>query len=218
LSLENVDSQKSEIESVQAEDHRRSERRLGRGLEDVSHLFLSQPDGRPAEKLGEPDTSFESTIGVPDQPKSPLILRASPALNLESLVSLLNIHTAILEEGMHAIDTGIPCDPYGPVNLLAVDATERLVIIDVDTVQNNELLLRGIAHFDWFVCNNPIIRRMYHGHTINFSTQPRLFLAAPGFSALFKCAARRSICPQVSCLIYRTVATPGGPGIFFERA
>jgi hypothetical protein len=218
LGFKKVDSQKSEIEGAQPEDHRRTEKRLARGLEDVSHLFLSQPTGRPAEKGEEQNTPCEQALPEPAQPRTPIVLHASPALNRELLVSLLNKYTAVLEEGMHAIDSNVPCDPYGPIDLLAVDGADQLAVVDVDTAPNNELFLRGIAHYDWFVRNNPIIRRMYHGRVINFSAQPRLFLVAPDFSPLLKCAAQRSACPQVYCFGYRTVAMPGGMGVLFERA
>jgi hypothetical protein len=213
-----MDSQKDENTGMQPEDRRRSERRLARGLEDVSHLFLSQTADKPAEKGAEQNTPDEQTQSDLSQPKSPIVLRASSSLTRELLISLLNKNTSILEEGMFTIDTGIPCDPFGSIDLLAVDGANQLVIIDIDSNQNNELFLRGIAHFDWFVRNTPIVRRMYHGRVINFSAQPRLFLVASDFSLLFKCAAQRSACPQVCCFGFRTIAMPGGMGVFVERA
>jgi hypothetical protein len=215
--FDTVDSQKNGIESAQLEEHRRTERRLARGLEDVSHLFLSQSAGKPGEKGDEQSPPGEPSIAEQSAPRGPLILRASSPPDRELLISLMNKNTAVLEDGMHAIDISIPCDPFGPIDLLAVDGEEQLVVIDVDSDRNNDLYLRGVAHYDWFVRNSPIIRRMYHGRVINFSAPPRVFLVAPDFSPLLRCVVRRNTSPQILCYGYRTVAVPGSTGILFER-
>lgn len=119
---------------------------------------------------------------------------------------------------MYTIDENIPCEPYGFIDLVAVDSRDQLCIVNVDVAPKDESLLRGIAHFDWVARNTQIVRRMYRGRVIDFSAQPRLFLVAPGFSPLLKCVARRSASPEVSCVAYRIVAIPEGCGILFERA
>jgi len=125
---------------------------------------------------------------------------------------------AVIEEGLRAIDENVPCDPLGFIDLVAVDSRDQLCIINVDAAQNDESFLRGIACFDWILRNKPIVRRMYQGRVVNYSAQPRLFLVAPVFSPLLKCAARHSTSPEVSCVAYRAVAMPGGVGILFEHA
>jgi hypothetical protein len=160
----------------------------------------------------------EQVLSEPAQPITPILLRASPAINRELLITLLNKNAAVLEEGMRTIDANVPCDPFGPIDLVAVDSFDQLSIINIDTSLNNDLLLRGIGHFDWIARNIPIVRRMYQGRVINFAAPPRLFLVAPDFSPLLKCAAQRSASPKVSCFGYRTVGISGGVGILFERA
>jgi len=132
------------------------------------------------------------------------------------LLSLLSRNAAVLENGMRAIDSNISCDLFGSIDLLALDGLDQFVIIDVDIVQNDSSLLRGIGHFDWFSRNTQIIRRMHHGRGINFSAPPRLFLVAPDFSSLLKCAAKRSVSPHICCFAYRAVAISGGVGVLFE--
>ena len=191
----------------QLQDQRRTEKKLARGLEDVSHLFLSQTAPLPAEQEnpGQPGEAPES-VSV----KTPVVLHASQAISRELLISLLHRNTAVLEDGMHAIDTNIPCEPFGPVDILALDSLDQLVLIDIETEPQDTLLLRGISQLDWFERNTPILRRMYQGRVVNFSARPRLFLVAPSFSPLSKCAAERSTCAPVYCFGYRTVALPGG--------
>ena len=212
-----MDSQRDEIADVPLEENHRTEKRLARGLEDVSHLFLSQPSDKPPAMEVDPQTPHEQVASEPAQSKIPFLLRPSAAINRELLISLLNSNAAVLEEGLRVIDTNVPCHPFGPIDLMATDSLDRLSILNVDIIQDNESLLRGIAHFDWLARNMPIVRRMYQGRTINFSSPPRLFLVAPGFSPLLKCVAQRSASPKVSCFEYRTAALPGGMGILFER-
>jgi hypothetical protein len=187
-------------------------------LEEVSHLFLSQSPDRPAEKAKTSDMAPVHAPSPRAQSRSPFLLRDSPAVSRELIAQLLNGNTAVLEEGMCTIDANIPCDPFGFIDLVAVDSQNQLCLINIDVAQKDDLLLRGMAFADWVVRNTPIVRRMYQGRAINFSAHPRLFLIAPGFSALLKCVARSGVSPKVCLFEYRTVAMPGGVGILLEHA
>lgn len=183
----------------------------------MSHLFLTQPSNRPAEKAEEQNSSLGQTPSEPVKPQIPVLLHSSPDVNRELLISLLNDNTAVLEEGLRAIDANVPCAPFGSMDLVALGNLDQLSVIHVDTMQNDVSLLRGIAHVDWLVRNMPIVRRMYQARGINFSIPPRLFLVAPGFSPLLQCVAQRIISPRISCFAYRAATAPGGVGILFER-
>ncbi len=214
----NLDLKRNEMAEASLEESRRTEKRLSRGLEDVSHLFLSQSRDRPAEKAETPDIAPAQVPSERGQSRTPFLLHDSPTVSRELILGFLHRSAAVLEEGLHAIDESIPCDPFGSIDLVAVDGQDHLCIINVDVDLKDESLLRGIAYFDWIVRNSPIVRRMYQGRVINFSAQPRLFLVAPVFSPLLKCVAQRSTSPKVSCFAYRTIAMPGGVGILFEQA
>jgi hypothetical protein len=213
-----LDLQRKKLVEDALEENRRTENRLSRGLEDVSHLFLSQSPDRQAEKAEIPDITPAQAPSERIQSRTPFLLHNSRDVSRESILGFLNVSAAVLEEGLRAIDANIPCDPFGFIDLVAVDNQDQLCIINVDVVQKDDSLLRGIAYFDWIVRNTPIVRRMYQGRVINFSAQPRLFLVAPGFSPLLKCVAQRSTSPEVCCFAYRAVAMPGGIGILFENA
>jgi len=194
-----------------------AENPLPRGLEQVSHLFLSQ--AQPVRAIPESPAPSPGTRGTPrpgDQSLT-VVLRPCRFLAREQLVSLLRKQTAALEIGMKAIDANIPCDALGSIELLALDSANQLAIIDVEEYPNDGLLLRGISHFDWIVRNISIVRRVYEGQVINFSVQPRLFLVAPEFSPLFQCATRQITGLQINCLKYHALALSGGAGIFFEN-
>jgi len=178
----------------------RSDKPLGRGLEDVSHLFLSQKE-RPSPSPG---------------PRGGIALLRSASVTRDRLAVMLMEFAGALEDGLRTIDTNIPCHPCGDIDFLAVSRASQLTIIDLDTTVSDSLLLRGIGHFDWVVRNMANVQRMYREQAINFSRQPRLLLLAPQFSLLLRSVARQITCPQIQWIRYHTVDASSGPGVLFE--
>ncbi|PYN52617.1 MAG: hypothetical protein DMD97_00655 [Candidatus Rokuibacteriota bacterium] len=121
-----------------------------------------------------------------------------------------------LEEGLRTIDAKIPCYPCGEIDLLAVDRTSKLTIIDFDTTLNDGLLLRGLGHFDWIVRNTQNVQRMYPAQRVDASLPPRLILLAPQFSPLLRRVMQQLTRPQIQWVRYLAVETLAGPGILFE--
>jgi len=187
-----------------ADGQSRGDRPLGRGLEDVSHLFLSQ-------RIPEPERSSPAPA-----PRAGVALLRPASVSKERLTGVLREFVGALEDGLKPIDANIPCHPCGEIDLLAMSRSSQLTIIDADTTVNDGLLLRGLGHFDWAVRNMPNLRRMYREHAVNFSLQPRLVLLAPQFSVLLQSAGRQISCPQIQWIRYHVVDAAGGPGILFE--
>ena len=189
--------------------------RVGRGLDQVSHLFLSHV----AERAARGRSGNGSELPEHAQENQPLefVRRASRVVDRERLVSLLHEQPEALKEGLKVIDADLPCETPGNVELLGLDTTSRLVVIDVEDKPNDSLLLRGMAHLDWVVGNTALLRRIYREQLINFSLQPQLFLVAPDFSPLFRFAMRHMRSLQIQCIKYDAVALPAGIGIFCEH-
>jgi hypothetical protein len=210
---------RNEIDQDEADDSvtvpgaGRSHRPLGRGLEDVSHLFLSHRGGEAAAPGPVP-----SAVGTPPpsgSPESIALLRPAPVTRDWLAITLMKFDGA-LEDGLRVIDTNIPCHPCGEIDLLAVDRAGLLTIIDFDTTSNDNLLLRGIGHFDWVVQHLPNVARMYREHAVNLGLPPRLVLVAPEFSALLRSVARQITRPHTRWVRYHVVDVSGGAGILFE--
>jgi hypothetical protein len=178
---------------------------LGRGLHDVSHLFLSGPPAAgPAERAKD------------DGHEAPRLLHGCPAPDRQQLVSFLGRHIEALEAGLQALDASLPCESCGEIDLLAVDGGHRLAIVDLETGADDRLLLRGLAHFDWMIRNVFTLRRMYQGSAIDFSLRPRVFLVAPRLSWMVRCAARQIGAPKISWCTYRAVALGDGVGVVID--
>jgi hypothetical protein len=194
---------------------RRPDKPLGRGLDDVSHLFLSP---KPAE-ASAPDHSAPRSRERPSPlaaSRGGVALLRPATLSRDRLPALVAEFAGALEDGLRAIDTSIPCHPCGEIDLLAVSRAGHVTIVDVDAGANDALLARGLAHFHWVVRNMPNLRRMYREPAINFSLQPRLVLLAPQFSALLRSMARQLSGPQVQWVRYHAVESAGGPAVLFE--
>lgn len=194
----------------------RSDRPLGRGLEDVAHVFLSpEAEERGTDPTGgrRPGRPLPREEAVP----SALLLRPAAQVTRQQVAAALKEFEGALEEGLRELDAEVPCAPCGEIDLLAVDRGNQLTIIDFDTTSSDELLIRGLGQVDWVVANVPNLRRMYRGQAINFSLPPRLFLLAPQFSSRVRRAACQITRLQIDWVRYHFVETPGRAGIFFER-
>jgi hypothetical protein len=184
---------------------------LGRGLEHVSHLFLSPKAGDAPARSPEPNSS------APADSRGNAVVLRPVQLTRDRLAAILPLDwSGALEEGLRTIDARIPCDPCGEIDVLAVDRTSKLTIIDFDTTVDDGLLVRGLGHFDWVVRNAQNIQRMYPADTVDCSLPPRLVLLAPQFSAVLRRVMRQFTHPQIQWVRFHTVDTPGGIGILFE--
>jgi len=198
-----------EVEKHQAE------KVLPRELEQVSNLFLSRYTANGSALPVPRSISHEKTPSPEEE--QPLKVVSRRFLKRDQLLSLLRKQPAALEEGMRLIDINVPCESSGSIALLGLDCTNQLTIIDLDDSPNEELLLRGLGHFEWMVRNHSIVNRMYREQPIDFSLQPRLMLVAPEFSPLTRSVVRLITAPRIHCLKYHSFGLAEGAGVFFER-
>ena len=187
---------------------------LGRGLEDVSHLFAPTTQGPTGEPTG--GQASERVLVRPGARAGAAVLRPGEPITRDQLTATLRECQGALEDNMRAIDVRIPCCPYGEIDLLALDRTNQLTIIDVDIALADGLLLRGVSQIDWVMRNVANVQRTYQGWMIDGSRQPRLVLVAPRFSPFLRSAVRQITTPDITCFRYHGVELSGGTGILFE--
>jgi len=198
-----------------AEGGGRLDKPLGRGLEDISHLFRSgaRSEATPNEhsSCGSPQHASTSS------PAGGVLLERRMSLTRDQLAPLLKQFHGALEEGLTSIDSEIACPPCGQIDLLGLSRSNQLTVIDFNTNADEGLLIRGIDHVDWVTRNMPIIRRLYPSYTINYSLPAALMLVAPQFSRALRSVARQILCPTIKWVRYCALESSGGLGIFFER-
>jgi hypothetical protein len=198
-----------------AEAGGRLDRPLGRGLEDISHLFQS---GRRGEAMANEHPSSGSPHHVAtSSPAGAVLLGRRMSLTRDQFAPLLKEFHGALEEGLTSIDSEIACPPCGRIDLLGLSRSNQLTIIAFNTNADEGLLIRGLGHVDWVTRNMPIIRRLYPSHTIDYSLPPALMLVAPQFSPALRSVARQVRCPTIKWIRYCALESSVGLGIFFER-
>jgi hypothetical protein len=185
-------------------------------LEQVSRVFLTQ---QPPERFVGPGAERPSARPRRDDEAAggPVLLRPARQPDRQAVGLALKEYVAALEDGLKLIDGGIPCPPCGEIDFVAVDRANQLAVIDFETTDCDELLIRGLGHADWMGGNVGNLRRMFRGSSINFSLQPRLFLLAPRFSSRVRCAARQVATPEIAWVRYQLVEMGETTGMFFER-
>lgn len=193
----------------------RAPRALGRGLEEVSHVFLQRSPAEPppsarAPRGTEPTSVVATRAGT-------LLLRPSTRITREHVLITLKELSGALEDGLRVFDNSLPCDPFGEIDLLAVDRSNRLAVIDLAVAADDGLLLRGLSHLDWTTRNAANLKRMNPGLVADFTHRPRLLLVAPQFSPRLKSAIHQAGGLEVACFRYHGVDISDRIGIFFER-
>jgi hypothetical protein len=192
-------------------------RTLGRGLADVSHLFLQRTvNNLPA---GEQGIAGEARSGATQAGTGAgtILVQPSAAAARAALIATLKESRGALERNLRVIDVGLPCVPYGEIDLVALDGFNQLTIIDVDCSGADGLLLRGVSHVDWSLRNAAILHRVYRGLPVDFTRPPRLLLVAPRFSPGLTSAVRRFTGLDITCVRCLTVDVSGRTAILFER-
>jgi len=203
-------------------------RPLGRGLEDVSHLFLSghepaaparsepqPPTGPPLSKSPGDVTARGAMLGT--RPGLVMLRPSHASPSRDQITTALREFGPTLWEPLRPIATGLLCSRAGQIDLLAADSSSRLVIVDVDPVEGDNLLLRGIIHYGWVLQNLPPLRHICEEARVDLSLPPRAILVAPRFPPLFEASIRHIKGPDVLCVRYHAVDVGIGTGIFFER-
>lgn len=200
----------------------RSARTLGRGLEDLSPLFLSgrrpeapAPPAAPAAPVGA-ETSQRDRAAARHR-SGTLLLRPTAALTRDQVVAAIQASPDAVETRLRAIDYGVPGGPDGPIDVLAFDGAGRLVVVDVDLAATGSLLVRGLDHAEWISRNLAVVRRMCPDRSVDFSERPRLILVAHDFSRALRNAVRQIAVPEVTCVRCHGLDVSGWTGIFFER-
>jgi len=189
-------------------------RPLGRGLEQISHLFLKPQQGRPVEQ--QPREEAPGTQAGPRTSACAVLFRAGPPPAKDRVVSVLRDNPGALESGLRAIDTFVSCPPYSDIDVLACDQHHQLTVVDVDMSLNDALCVRGLAHCDWLRQNLSTVRRLYPGVETPGTFQSRLFLVAARFSPLTLSAARQIGPQRIRLFRYHSLEMDGVAGIFFE--
>lgn len=84
-----------------------------------------------------------------------------------------------IEEGLKMLDKEVRIADHGSIDLLGVDGSKRLVLIEVGLNDDHKILVDVLGLFDWVVRNEDIVRRLYGSSDVDFSQKPRVLVVIP---------------------------------------
>lgn len=146
-------------------------------------------------------------MSLPIRPRAPR--------DREELASLVEANLSRLEAGLALLDRRFPAGQV-PVDLVALDARETLVLCLVGSGSNPAMLVQALEAYGWCRENGALLGRLFPHARINTTVPPRLFLLAPRFSDSVRRTARY-LGPVSPVLVEcRCLDVDGVRGICFE--
>jgi len=144
-----------------------------------------------------------------------LSIRPLALTDREELAALVEANLPALEGGLSILERRFPAGQV-PVDLVAVDARERLVLLILGSGSNPAMLLQSLEAYAWCRENGALLGRLLPGASIDPAAPPRLFLLAPRFSDSLRRTARY-LGPLSPVLVEcRCLEVNGERGICFE--
>jgi hypothetical protein len=89
-----------------------------------------------------------------------------------------------VESGLKMIDKNVKIADYGSIDVVGVDSSKALVLVQVGLDDSPQILLDALGCFDWVLRNGDIVRRLYGSSDVSCSQRPRVFVMIPHLSGL----------------------------------
>ncbi|MCP4649309.1 MAG: hypothetical protein GY853_04390 [PVC group bacterium] len=104
----------------------------------------------------------------------------------------------------------------GVIDFLGVDSTGRLVIINFDTKENDELLVTALSQMRWLKKNENLVKRVFFSENVDFNQDPLILLICPGFSRKLISAAKELSGHDLRFVQFQYVISDAQDAILFE--
>ncbi|KPJ48691.1 hypothetical protein AMJ40_07055 [candidate division TA06 bacterium DG_26] len=106
-------------------------------------------------------------------------------LDKSSIVKKIFDQPDEIESGLRMVDKDVKIADYGSIDIIGVDSSKALVLIQVGLDDSPQILLDALGCLDWVLRNGDIVRRLYDSSDVNCSRRPRVFVMTPHLSGLF---------------------------------
>ncbi len=115
------------------------------------------------------------------------------------------------------LDAHLRAGSGGLIDLLAVDGSGALSLLEIDRAGEDDLLHRSLEHHEWVGSQIPFLRRLYGADRIHPLRTPRAILLAEAFSRTFLRKVPGLRVP-VTPLVYRLEPNGGAPSLLCRPA
>ncbi|MCM8763090.1 MAG: endonuclease NucS [Candidatus Omnitrophica bacterium] len=133
------------------------------------------------------------------------------------IMNLLLSNINRIEQDLRFIDKNIDLPDTGRIDILCLDSYGALVIVEISTEENENILVMALKHYDWILRHIEILNKIYRVG-INQNLKPRLILIAPHFSEAFK-RLIGSVAPIINIMIleYNCIESHENRGLFLKK-
>ncbi|MCI0567795.1 MAG: SpoIIE family protein phosphatase, partial [Acidobacteria bacterium] len=138
-----------------------------------------------------------------------------PSRDLEKVKKAILADPGIVESGLFALDAHLRAGNGGLIDLLAVDGSRALTLLEIDRTGEDDLLARSLDHHSWAVSQIHFLRRLYGPDRIHPFRTPRGILLARDFSSSFLRKIADLPTPLLP-LVYRLRTNGRGPLLCVE--
>ncbi len=140
-----------------------------------------------------------------------------PIFDLETVKETILARPEIVEKGLFVLDAHLRAGSAGLIDLLAVDGSGALAILEIDREGEDDLLNRSLEHHGWVGSQIPFLRRLYGAERIHPLRTPRAILFAQQYSPTFLRKIQDLRIP-VTPILYRLRPDGERPSLHFKPA
>lgn len=134
----------------------------------------------------------------------------------EKLRDIILKNPEYLQSNLSFIDSQLGIQDEGIIDFLATDTDGKMVIVNFDVKENNNLLICALSQMQWVSKNKNLLKRLFFSENLDFSRQPKIILIAPSFSKELEQAARELFSLDLKFIKYQYMITKGEEAILFE--
>ncbi len=145
----------------------------------------------------------------------PIQTARGPGRDPEAVKRTILEEPEVVEKGLFALDAHLRAGNGGLIDLLAVDGSGALVILEIDRAGEDDLLRRALEHRGWVGSQVHFLRKLYGPERVHPFREPRAVLLGKRFSAAFLSKVAQLPVP-LTPLLYRLVRIAGRTSIRLE--
>lgn len=119
-----------------------------------------------------------------------------------------------LEPGLQILDAVGKASPSARFDILALDRSRRLVLVEAAAQDADALFLRSLDHYAWTLENLELVHRMHPEHAISAAPAPRILLAMPEIPERLRARTRLLRDLDVMLVEIHLLETEGARGLW----
>ena len=122
-----------------------------------------------------------------------------------------------IEQDLFPLDAHLRAGNGGLIDLLAVDRSGTLAVLEINRTGEDDLLRRSLEHQGWVGSQIHFLRRLYGSERIHPFRSPRAFLLSTHFSPSFLSKVSELPAP-ITMVVYRLAFSANVPRLHLEPA